>query len=336
MAHESGDARGAKSGKELTVRLRDISVPATVPPFPPSSIYLLQPPFSTRRGGGLEKKFSSSVSGADAPSQLGRSPGATLFCLYSYGCVRRCSIAKVPAPSPRRRSDRTKETRRTAIAAHKPATAPSWVGPTAVLGPHNWKPGSGRQCAGGECYRTARLELSSVSVCRTNGNVTASGSPAGMGSTPYRPRRDFRRRACRNRDRYLFRAQIQAGGTSAHREANADAGGYPFCKQPLPVLSHRISSSAAQVGHLDQMTGRRCHPCVTTHRHDRFTPISCRDADFPMERGIASVIKTRGSHCDGIMSSARAQLSPRCLGVENLTLASLVAPRCAGKRLHRS
>lgn len=79
LAHESGDAQGSKGGgKELTVRLRVISVPATVPPYK----YIVSTPTSIFRQEEAWSKNFLPVSNAGAPSQLGRSPGAPFLPIW--------------------------------------------------------------------------------------------------------------------------------------------------------------------------------------------------------------------------------------------------------------
>lgn len=129
--------------------------------------------------------------------------------LFAYMAVRPCPIFKVPAPGSRdaqtgRQRCRHRSTR---------ASDSSIAGGAARYWP-NWKPGTGRQCAG--CDATVlqkKNRLSSVSVCRTNGNVTASGSLAewGLHTVSSTPRFPSERgpRPCRNRDRYLLARKSQ-------------------------------------------------------------------------------------------------------------------------------
>ena len=147
LAHESGDAQGARgegangapSGYLRSRHCPTISLQVSISISTPTSIF---------RQEEAWRKIFSPVSDAGAPSQLGTGPLALPFCLY--GCVRPCSIAKVPAPClpphPPATLRPDERARDAAIAAHEPATAPSRVGRRGIgvlagnLGP------AGRQC----------------------------------------------------------------------------------------------------------------------------------------------------------------------------------------------
>lgn len=142
------------------------------------------------------------------------------------------------------------------------------------------------------CYRTAKKNrLSSVSVCRTNGNVTASGSLAewGLHTVSSTPRFPSERgpRPCRNRDRYLLA-----------RKSQPQVRMYTGRPMPMPVatfvstpvLSHRnlFLGTPRPCRSPGPDDGQLCHHYVTAQRQEHFMPVSCREAGFSRERGTAA------------------------------------------------